>query len=362
MCETKILKARCKKTGLYYGLELRQYSGSWEVVNMVRLTDEEGSIVCSEVKQPGLKTHSNLVSCSSCGTRLVGGCTCSHSLLKCNRNMGYNFECIYCKSFEIDYSRGKGKTPYTEWAGISNIPTAIKDSYGNPMGSQYDLAQDGSFKGYTIVVLNFCNEVDFKEPAKALEKKGFKIIEYKYDIDLENIKNILDDDRSQLWVISDKHHALSGKNIEFISDYFKSGHGVYIWGDNDPYFVDANKILKKLFNASMSGDYIGSKVLGVQKGQGKPGIIENHVITTGITNFFEGITIANITSSGILTPLIYSSDCKVVASYYDLNGQRAIADGGFTRLYCNWDSAGTDRYIVNAAAWLANIERFGYIQ
>jgi hypothetical protein len=33
-------------------------------------------------------------------------------------------------------------------------------------------------------------------------------------------------------------------------------------------------------------------------------------------------------------------------------------DGGFTRLYNNWESAGTDRYIINAAAWLLNIERF----
>ena len=41
-------------------------------------------------------------------------------------------------------------------------------------------------------------------------------------------------------------------------------------------------------------------------------------------------------------------------------GRRALVDGGFTRLYHKWDSAGTDRYVVNAAAWLANIERFGY--
>ena len=49
-------------------------------------------------------------------------------------------------------------------------------------------------------------------------------------------------------------------------------------------------------------------------------------------------------------------------AFYDKDGKRALVDGGFTRLWCNWDSAGTDRYIVNAAAWLANIERFGYMQ
>ena len=53
---------------------------------------------------------------------------------------------------------------------------------------------------------------------------------------------------------------------------------------------------------------------------------------------------------------------QVITAYYDRLQRRALVDGAFTRLYCNWDSAGTDRYIVNAAAWLANIEKFGYQQ
>ena len=31
----------------------------------------------------------------------------------------------------------------------------------------------------------------------------------------------------------------------------------------------------------------------------------------------------------------------------------------FTRLYVKWDTAGTGRYVKNAAAWLVNVERFG---
>lgn len=62
---------------------------------------------------------------------------------------------------------------------------------------------------------------------------------------------------------------------------------------------------------------------------------------------------------GPLKPLIYGSDGRVVAGYYDRNGKRAIVDGGFTRLYLKWDTAGTGRYLKNAAAWLANAERFG---
>lgn len=60
-----------------------------------------------------------------------------------------------------------------------------------------------------------------------------------------------------------------------------------------------------------------------------------------------------------LTPLIHGSAGNVVAAIYDKDNKRAIMDGGFTRLFYKWESAGTARYIKNAAAWLANHERFG---
>jgi len=38
------------------------------------------------------------------------------------------------------------------------------------------------------------------------------------------------------------------------------------------------------------------------------------------------------------------------------DGKRAVIDGGFTRLFCKWDSAGTSRFVKNVAAWLYNFE------
>ena len=110
----------------------------------------------------------------------------------------------------------------------------------------------------------------------------------------------------------------------------------------------------------MAGNSMGDNVLGIQTGPGAPGLVADHLITTGIVSFYEGITISNVCNCRNVTPLIYGSDCQVVSAYYDRDGKRAILDGGFTRLYHKWDSAGTDRYVVNAAAWLANIERHGY--
>ena len=267
-----------------------------------------------------------------------------------------------CEKLEADYKKAMN-TPYTQWAGISKIPSTTTDRYGNPEGGQYDLAKDGAFKGYQIIVLNFGNDgADsddiMKEPKKALAKKGFTVKEYE-DVP-SNFRSVLSTPNSQLWILSGIHQHLDSQSLNLIYDYYCQGHGIYIWGDNDPWYVDANVVLQKLFGTEMSGNLPGNKVISIQQSAGQPGIIENHPITTGIVNFFEGITIATVNTGRHLKPLVYGSDRNVVTAYYDEGGRRVLADGGYTRLYCNWDSAGTDRYVVNAAAWLANVEKFGY--
>jgi len=54
---------------------------------------------------------------------------------------------------------------------------------------------------------------------------------------------------------------------------------------------------------------------------------------------------------------MYGSAGNLVTACYDQNGKRAIIDGGSTRMDPDfWDTAGTARFIKNAAAWLANVE------
>lgn len=358
--ESKMLKAKCKKTGRYYGIELKMIGSEWKAVNMVLLSDDERRIILSEVMQPKFETNKNLIACPNCGNRKVSGCSCARKKQECTTDMKYKFDCIYCDELKIDYSRSTGRLPYTEWAGTSNIPSAIKDRYGNPQGSQYDLAKDGSFRGYVIIVLNLCDECDFTQPKLALQKKGFRIIEHRTMPSPLFLKQLLSYENSQLWIISHKKPYMNDKHIEIIHEYFNSGHGVYVWGDNDPYYADANVLLERMFNTEMYGNSRGDCVLGMQTKPCKAGFIPNHPIATGIMNFYEGITIAEVAVKQNLIPLLYGSNDKVVAAYYDSLNKRAIVDGGFTRLYFKWDSAGTDRYIVNAAAWLANVEYFGY--
>ncbi len=259
------------------------------------------------------------------------------------------------------FATSGGQSPYSQYAGQSIIPGAKTDRFGNPQGSQYDLAKDGAFKEYKIVVVYLCDEGNMVLPRPALEKKGFSVIVLSSsEVSETRLKNELSNDKCQLWIVSHRSCYLSSDCCNVIYDHFNKGRGLYIWSDNDPYFADSNVLIRKLFNTDMSGNYWGDQVLSIQSGEMQPGIIKNHPITTGLQNFYEGITISNVRLTQELKPLVYSSDGKIVTAYYDKDGKRCLIDGGFTRLYYKWDSAGTDRFVVNCAAWLANIERFGY--
>ncbi|MGV1004590.1 MAG: hypothetical protein ACOYEV_07450 [Candidatus Nanopelagicales bacterium] len=243
---------------------------------------------------------------------------------------------------------------YALHAGMNEITGAVADQYGNAHGSEFDLIEDGSIIEAQTLILNLCSEVQLIQPKAALKRKGFEVIELR---ECSRLSDALAD-AAELWVISDREQHLTSSALDAIESFFREGRGLYVWGDNDPYFVDANLILQRLFKVSMFGDSPGDQVVSLKTAEGSTGLVPGHLVTTGLVNVYEGITIAEVPTTEFLHPLIFGSNGKVVAAYYDHRGCRAIVDGGFTRLYNKWGSAGTDRYIVNAAAWLLNVERF----
>lgn len=253
-------------------------------------------------------------------------------------------------------------SPFTEYRSMSIIPDAKRDGFGNADGNKYDLVKDGAFQGLQIAVLHlYIGEgFNFSEPQKALVEKGFTIKRWRNTPPSANeLKNVLANS-CQLWIISDRTKKLTDAHLQVIKEFFNAGKGLYIWGDNVPYYADANYVANALFGGNMTGDTRGDKVLSFNKySQQKMGIKGNHDITTGIANLYEGITIATIKPNNNLTPLLYGSAKNLITAIYNKNGKRAIIDGGFTRLYVKWDTAGTGRYVKNAAAWLVNYDRFG---
>ncbi len=235
------------------------------------------------------------------------------------------------------------------------------DSYGNAEGNQYDLAIDGAFEGQTIAVLHFYTGegFDFALPKKALAEKGFSVYRWMNAApDPKEFEKALDKS-CQLWIISDQRQHLNEEHLKIIKKFFNSGKGVYIWGDNQPYYADANYVSKALIDVEMTGNLMGNTVVNLQMEEKKAGVMPNHLITTGLQFVYEGITIATLSDNKDLTPIIYGSADNLVTAVYEKDGKRLILDGGFTRLFINWDTAGTGRYVKNAAAWLVNYERFG---
>ena len=233
-----------------------------------------------------------------------------------------------------------------------------RDGFGNAAGSTYDLAVDGAFEGQTVAVIQLY-DFPFDQARAALKEKGFGV--YRWNHQPPSPQELREKlaKACQLWIISGDRGQLTDAHIEVIRDFYASGKGLYVWGDNTPYHADADAVTKALFGARMSGGYMGSKVVHMKVEQASTGLLPDHLLTTGLEHIFEGITIAALRLNGGLQPLIWSSDGNVVTAFYDRDGRRAIVDGGFTRLYNSWDTAGTGRYVKNAAAWLVNYERFG---
>lgn len=310
-----------------------------------------GAVVCDDGKAKG--NHA----CPSCGSVL--------SVAAASGKRVQRVTLVRKASFTSVKGDASENGPYTKWAGVSKIDGAATDKFGNAAGSQYDLARDGGFRGQKVVIASSLGyaQTHMRLVTSALQTKGFTVQNLSPRVPSPTELETILRDANQFWLISQANVSFTPAHAKVIREFFERGHGVYLWGDNDPLNGDVNAVASAIFpGVRIFGNYLGEKVLSIQSRAGEPGIVANHLISTGITAFYEGTSIANLTLPDTLTPLVYSSDRKIVTAYFDRDGRRALIDGGFTRLWDDYGgkTAGTSRYIVNAAAWLANVERFGF--
>ena len=269
-----------------------------------------------------------------------------------NSSAGHNAPAPATKA--VERARKDG-TKYFETV----VQEAPRDGYGNAAGAQYDLAVDGAFDGQTVFVVDLYRQ-DFSRAAEAIKKKGFSVVRYQDVPSLKDFEAALAKS-NQFWIIAscDDRVHLSKEHQAAVKKFFDAGHGVYLWGDNDPCNADADSLASMLIDARVKGNLYGDQVVGRSEGAGKAGVAREHLLSTGVENIYEGITVATVKPAGAMTPVIYGSAGNLVTAAFEGNKKRLIVDGGFTRLSNKWDSAGTGRYVMNAAAWLANYERFG---
>lgn len=259
---------------------------------------------------------------------------------------------------------------YNADAGKSNISDASGyDEYGNPKGAIYDLGKDGAFKDFSILIAQFYqdgqfNDTTIKIPIDALKVKGFQVKHVKSEN--ECISEFQSNRHQIVWIIS----TSSIQNSAFISaltNYHSAGGAVFLFADNIPFVCHASEFLKAKFNITLDGNYQGSQTLTyAENGHDKAGHYGQHQIFTGIQKLFEGITICHPVystneSRTQFVNVATATDGQPTIGVYDpppssAEGRLAL-DCGFTKLYCNWDSAGTARYIVNVSTWLLAIEK-----
>ena len=272
---------------------------------------------------------------------------------------------------------------------LEDAAPVSRDGFGNAQGNQYDLAVDGAFEGQTVLILDQVGNT-LENTKAALLQKGLNTVVYARGTTppLQEFKAALTKS-TQLWLISTSNPLLSDAHIAAIKDFFDAGHGVYLWGDNDPLYVDTNRVAQALLpGLRMEGDLYADQTVGIaQNDAEKVGLRRGHLVTTGLEHLYEGVTIATVQFKGKqdhnqdlygasgtqpnasrfrapelpqgFTPLLYGSAGNLVSVAYEANGKRLVVDGGFTRLAVSWDDAGTARFVKNAASWLVNAERFG---
>jgi hypothetical protein len=225
------------------------------------------------------------------------------------------------------------------------------------------LSPDGSFIGETIAVLQlYTGEgFTFAEPTAALECKGFTILRWTSVPSERAFKEGLKKS-CQLWIISDASTTLPSGHLSLVRQLVDDRKGLFVWADNDPFTVAANQVLAAIPETSslkLKGNYIGDKVLCEASDTGSGSGFSKHLVTTGLEKLYEGITVASVKGmQAVHVPIIRASDGTVITAFTEQNGKRILMDGGFTRLMPDrWNrTAGTARFVTNAACWLFNFE------
>ena len=238
------------------------------------------------------------------------------------------------------------------------------DRFGNPEGRAFDLGggDEDRVRGESVL-LYICKIPDGvfaeQEMRTLMAERGLQLdIRHAPAFGGCTLDAQLLAGYTQLWFVSGDRPTLSDQQVQMIVNYVRSGNGLAIWADNDPYYADANLLARALIGSSFSGNREGDKVM-VPGPPDTTGRFVEHQLTQGVNNLYEGITICTIDPVPGITILGKSHDGQRCFGCFEREGQRVVLDTGFTKLYSVYyhKSAGLGRYLSNIAFWLARGSR-----
>jgi len=177
---------------------------------------------------------------------------------------------------------------------------------------------------------------------------------------MPNLDEILGDRvHNTVWIISggkDNNSLLTDVHVRQIADFHRFGGGLALWGDNAPFYYEANLIMAELGYGAMMGNYLGSQIVGPQRGVGEPGFNERHPILHGIDQLFEGITVAglpeDLLSRGWIE-LMRATDRRLLTAFLPPKGKHGpcVLHGAFTQLFYNLTAAGQEPFVLNLGTY-----------
>lgn len=247
-------------------------------------------------------------------------------------------------------------------AGQNAIQGAAVDQHGN---AEEGLGRKGAYTGMRIVILQEYG-FDCKPVVESLKGFGFEVqLMGPSDMPTAESLDATLGEISQLWLISSNERVLTDAHFPVIQKHWEKGLGLYVFGDNSPYFVDANRLLTPISGSlgvspplQLEGNSRGGKYADVMK-DGQTKGIKPHLLTTGLVKLFEGETLSSLpkesaSRAGLEEILIDHDGYLIVAalSRTDSHGPM-IVDGGFTKLFCSWKEGGSGHFVGNCACWLS---------
>ena len=240
-------------------------------------------------------------------------------------------------------------------------PAAKLDRHGNPAGAEHDLVADGALRSERILIVTFTakTELDDSPLPSALSAKGCEVERTRAPLPpLAAWKEQLTR-ATQLWLFASKEPGLLPAGyLNAIVERWKAGHlALYIAGDNEPYIVEANALLKKIApDAMLAGnDPGGAELHSTEGGAESVGFDAKSPLFHGINHIFEGSTVSSLRGAGFTSACTHTGGGTLLGTIDKPGCSRVVLDCGFTRWLAHyWDNAGAPRLAVNIAGWLAS--------
>ena len=252
-------------------------------------------------------------------------------------------------------------------------------------GRPTELSRSGEFRGKKLLIANYYTEV----PTLPLERVPPILREMGFTVDIaQNPANLPPlGSYDQLWIISGGGGSSFGKrDVDALRKFVERGKGLYVLADNTPYTTEMNVVSQALHQFSVSGDYIGMKMVTVMSRSQIEAMIakateqgdfeklaeyrragyfngtfyaEDHELLTGIEKIYEGGTICHPDVTRGLNVILSSSNNLPLVFLPSDRSQHMIYDCGWTRLYYDWDThaASSTRWYQNVAAYLMGKRR-----